>query len=664
MLSLGASKFWFDVVKCVSCSVYPQVQDNLAAQAAVKQQMKKLEKEREKVLRESQKDRSDEVRHLQAKQEATKKKLEAAREEMKQFQAVDVAPFDDSEHQERIVECKTQLENANRKRQQFDLSIKQARAAAGNRANLFGPHVTQIDRKISERAGQFSKRPIGPLGQYVAIDKRDMKYAPQVEYHLRNVLNSYVVSCYPDQKLLRGILEEAYRDGAARGGKMPSVIVQSFDTPRYDIPEVKHDGTFPAIADITRIDNDVVFNVIVNQTQIEAWMLAEGSDDPVTKRARVFVTKHERIVKGVLLSDLSQITYKGGATNWTQTHETCKGVCFVPDQSEAIETYQRQEKVAAHEVETHRKKLAEFEADLKRRVEENRAAQNNAKIQLTVRRKTINGFEAELKDVEQQIAEATETRAPETSVLDRNIAAAEAELQELTQEHFTFQEKAEKLRLAAQKINAEVAEEAKQNASRESDANADEQYKAAITAVTRKKEESKKFEASFNKHKAELGKYEADYKKMAQTAEESRPGSDAIPRRDLKELSKMTAKVKSLEFRVQQERKIHRADLNELQADMQQAETELQQHLDAMKKLQSRLDTNLFNREKREKEALEFRNMVGQLTHISFDETLKRRGHRGNARFDHKEKEIDLQTIMGAATGNKSVVCYVLFDEC
>ncbi len=641
--------------------MYPQVQDNLSAQAAVKQQIKKLEKEREKVMKESQKDRSDEVRQLQAKQAATKKKLEAARDEMKQFQAVDVAPFDDSELQERIAECKSQLESASRRRQQFDASIKQARAAAGNRANLFGPLVTEIDRKISERARQFSKRPIGPLGQFIAIDKRDMKYAPQVEYHLRNLLVSYVVSSYSDQKVFRGILEEAYRDGAPRGGKMPSIIVQSFDTPRYDIPQGRHDGTFPAMVDIIRIDNDVVFNTLINQTQIEAWVLTdkeEDQKDPNSKRAVNYLGKYQEL-KGALLSDLSQLTSKKGSVNWTQTHETCKGACFVPDQSEAIETYQKQEKAAAHEIDVHRKKLAESEADLKRGLDENRAAQNTAKTQVMVRRKTISGFEAELKDLEQHIAEATETRAPETSVHDRSIATAEAELQELAQEQETLAEKAEKLRLAAQKISAEVAAEARENASRESDANVDEQYKAAITAVTRKREEIKKFDASYSKNKAELGKHEAEYKKLAQTAEESNPskaGGEVIPKKELKELSKMTAKVKTLEMRVNAERQIHRADLTELEADMQQAETELQHHLDAMKTLQYRVDTNQVNRLKREKEAIEFRQMIGQLTHMSFDEMLKRRGHRGGAKFDHDDKTIDLNTVMGAASGNKSVV--------
>jgi hypothetical protein len=384
------------------------------------------------------------------------------------------------------------------------------------------------------------------------------------------------VANYSDQKILRAIIDDVYR-GAGAGAKMPSIIVQSFSTPKYHVPEFR--VALQTIMDVISVDNDTVFNVLINQTDFNKWLLAEASDDKVTKQAidilhKSLAQEHDRGLKGCILRDVSTLTIRGGATNWIQTPHAFRGDMFVPDQSEVIRQLQTQAQQLDHEVDVHRRKFSEFDQKIRAMV----GGVQREKQALVAHRQMTSKMEKELRDLETSIAELSEHVEADTSDVDRQLARYQEDLDDNAKKDEQLSEKVVKLKIQAVSAESE-ARRAQQESERAGAKDVERQHQTSIVELDKKMKEIKKIQVDIGKLKSDLT---ADRKKLEEVLRKCHVEKKKveeqfalIPKKDLKNRPTLQKRIDALDRRINEERVRHRADIEVLEHDMHKAELRL-----------------------------------------------------------------------------------------
>lgn len=138
----------------------------------------------------------------------------------------------------------------------------------------FGHYVPELMRKIQRLENKFKVLPIGPVGQYVKLE--DETWAATIEQAIgRTLLMSFIVADSKDQRLLQSLLP--------RRGPRPNILVMNMQRGRYDInsdtvPDVQQFG-HSTVLDMLSINQDIVFNALVDLSQIEQTVLNERDAD-------------------------------------------------------------------------------------------------------------------------------------------------------------------------------------------------------------------------------------------------------------------------------------------------------------------------------------------------------------------------------------------------
>uniref|UniRef100_A0A1I7VKY6 SMC_N domain-containing protein n=1 Tax=Loa loa TaxID=7209 RepID=A0A1I7VKY6_LOALO len=132
----------------------------------------------------------------------------------------------------------------------------------------FGTSVPQIVSLIKQNAAKFSKKPIGPIGAYIRI--KDESWALAVEHCLRHLLSVWLCDNVQDRNILDSILQKY-------NIRTMGYIISKFSESRYDITLFEPPSEYLTVARMMTVTDDNVFNVLVDQTQMESILLI-GSD--------------------------------------------------------------------------------------------------------------------------------------------------------------------------------------------------------------------------------------------------------------------------------------------------------------------------------------------------------------------------------------------------
>ncbi|VDO36087.1 unnamed protein product, partial [Onchocerca flexuosa] len=156
-----------------------------------------------------------------------------------------------------------------------ELRDEKERIVAMQRSDLarFGTSVPQIVNLIKQNAAKFSKKPIGPIGAYIRI--KDDSWALAVERCLHHLLSIWLCDNVQDRNILDSILRK-YNIHAV------GYIISKFSESRYDITLFEPPTEYLTVARVITIKDDNIFNVLVDQTQMESILLI-GSDSLARK---------------------------------------------------------------------------------------------------------------------------------------------------------------------------------------------------------------------------------------------------------------------------------------------------------------------------------------------------------------------------------------------
>ncbi|KAK6103835.1 RecF/RecN/SMC N terminal domain family protein [Brugia pahangi] len=151
-----------------------------------------------------------------------------------------------------------------------ELRDEKERVMAMEQSDLarFGTSAPQIISLIKQNAAKFSKKPIGPIGAYIRI--KDDSWALAVEHCLRHLLSVWLCDNVHDRNILDSILQ-------SYNIRTVGYIISKFLESRYDITSFEPPSEYLTVARMITVTNDNVFNVLVDQTQMESILLI-GSD--------------------------------------------------------------------------------------------------------------------------------------------------------------------------------------------------------------------------------------------------------------------------------------------------------------------------------------------------------------------------------------------------
>lgn len=171
-----------------------------------------------------------------------------------------------------INEMEREFEGKHRQQLQVENAAKSKDSLA-----RFGPGFSELCHRISQNSHRFSRRPIGPVGQFISLD--DESWAATIETALgRNTLRAFIVHNSRDSSLLQSLIPQS--------SVRPVILIANMSRRRYriqqeDVPDLPA-GDYCTILDTITISDDAVFNYLVDQSQIERNVL-DGTGADITQ---------------------------------------------------------------------------------------------------------------------------------------------------------------------------------------------------------------------------------------------------------------------------------------------------------------------------------------------------------------------------------------------
>ena len=227
--------------------------------------------------------------------------------------------------------------------QRLRSDIATQKGGGSSRDAQYGPQVAQIRAQAQKHPLLKDCINIGPIGMLVKI-KDEMKMHEQcVEKALGMVAYSFVVDSHEKMHALIRIIQQN------NAGSKHSVIYQARGA-RYNIHR-KPNAT--SVLDALVIEDDYIFNAVINRTGIESVVLAKTDEEVV----RNYLGSNGYLrdnIKSCILPDGTLIKYKGGNKGREPNYYAFRRV-LASDMSAAIRQMEEEVANVEEELETARR---------------------------------------------------------------------------------------------------------------------------------------------------------------------------------------------------------------------------------------------------------------------------------------------------------------------
>uniref|UniRef100_A0A7S1XAK1 RecF/RecN/SMC N-terminal domain-containing protein n=2 Tax=Compsopogon caeruleus TaxID=31354 RepID=A0A7S1XAK1_9RHOD len=151
---------------------------------------------------------------------------------------------------------------------QNHMQLSELRRTRNDDLARWGPQIADTLSFIRARPGQFRVPPIGPVGALIRVKDEGWCKAIQLAVGMGN-LRAFIVNDENDERSLRTI-----------SGNRVSIIRANMLLPRYKIPaKQRAPSRLVAILDQLDIENDTVFNALVDHAEIERHVLVKNLEE-------------------------------------------------------------------------------------------------------------------------------------------------------------------------------------------------------------------------------------------------------------------------------------------------------------------------------------------------------------------------------------------------
>jgi chromosome segregation ATPase len=226
-----------------------------------------------------------------------------------------------------LSECKRDMDKLEQDIRQSVNQLREIRSN-NNRAGLLADYMPQLLNQIRS-SRNFKETVYGPIGLAVTIKEGFQKYSRAIERILGPALRSFVVSNMPDSNVLSRLQQECNVRGSV------STFVQNRSS-RYNVPEC--DSEMTSFLDAITINDDLVYNALVDQFQIDRIYLANDEEDVL----RRYVVRGQNGNDGLKNEAHSVVTLDGTTVrymNGNQASEVSRYPCknlLIGDMSQTI----------------------------------------------------------------------------------------------------------------------------------------------------------------------------------------------------------------------------------------------------------------------------------------------------------------------------------------
>ncbi|CAJ2654333.1 unnamed protein product [Trifolium pratense] len=232
------------------------------------QQLKTLELQVQDIHEQHVKNTQAEESDREEKLKGLKDEVKAAESELERLKEAEATLMNDINRQnDEIRSIANKIQDHEKKYSDIIYNLRGLQQQQSNKITAFGGNkVLSLLEKIERCHRRFKMPPIGPIGAHLKLLNGD-KWAIAVEYAIGRLLNSFIVTDHKDFRLLKQCAKEA------NYGHL-QIIIYNFSTPRLMIPEHMLPNTnHPSTLSILQCENHTVFNVLVDQGNVERQVL-------------------------------------------------------------------------------------------------------------------------------------------------------------------------------------------------------------------------------------------------------------------------------------------------------------------------------------------------------------------------------------------------------
>jgi len=520
-----------------------------------------------------------------------------------------------------------------------------------SRVGLFGGNtLAQLLDKIN--GTRFESGVFGPLGMHITLKEKFKHMGNAVEKSIWSVLHSFVVDNVHDRNKLMSMIK------SVRAERQFSVIFQH-KRPKYVINSVR-DTDVVLIADAIQVDQDIVFNVLVDQCRIDQVIIVKDEIESNSKTIRV--NGRATFAPGInqaVTFDGRVISYRNGNKSSEQNRFPYRQL-LAADTTEAIAHFENEISVARQDVAATEHEIAGLLSEKRECDKCHREVENKI-------RKLGSDITAKRGEKSQLQAQLSELRALDKA--DVRFSAFESELQELKDAEEVVRQKikdAEEERKASKEALSQAQEEKQK---------CDVRRRTLAAEMAEKEEMLENFINKQDKVKRNIERQRKVVARKTQVAEEAKQliekhieilrtreeeANSGTPnyisdwdgrplelsRKDTKEgLTKKISKLKEQISRSRERAGLQgNVDRERLNAKLASAKDDFQSSYDQYKDIRRRCNELTEDNLKRKELWLKSVKSYARLVARNFDMYMQKKGLSGTVDFNHKEQKLYIRS--------------------
>mmetsp|Transcript_29485 Transcript_29485/g.33811 ORF Transcript_29485/g.33811 Transcript_29485/m.33811 type:complete len:1212 (-) Transcript_29485:207-3842(-) len=563
--------------------------------------------------------------------------------------------------------------------------IKSMESSSGNSLDVFGAKCNKVKQLVdkAQQKNQFRGPVLGPLGFFCKVQSGKEEFASLAETAMGGGLDRFVVFNDADRKLYQKIRLEA---GCQSSG---CNVFQQYQHPRYNTPEAPQG--VETIASVLTIENDLVFNCLVDNARIEQKALTRSKSE--SENLLLIKDNHNRnAIRGGKIKEVyffpngdNWKVMKGGKLQLVSNSRKLKQSIGV-DRTAAIEEDKEEYRVMNEEIKVMNRdynRLEHEHTDYKKRW-------NASKKEMYKTQKDIDQVKKDIEDIKAEES-ATAEMEVDTTLEEQDVAEAQDYLDELKNRKIEGQESMKIMSPQIETKKADVAEIAARNEKVLEDMrNAENELTQHYHLLSQQKEKMEKararlqqYEELVQSHSAviEGARDEANHylrtarliqfhRKDVERRRKLREAHDGptvdsqassysqdpteeelenvqVPDNlgELKQTDYYLSKVQQATIKIDREkgRRLENADDEDAAYEKYVRAKEIfQAKKDQIKEIESSSKQMEDDMSIRRRRWSDFRNYISHFSGIKFDETLNIKGSSGVVKFDHDNEELDL----------------------
>ncbi|KNC81830.1 hypothetical protein SARC_05867 [Sphaeroforma arctica JP610] len=234
----------------------------------------------------------------QIKQEAanTKEKMESLRYDTRDVES----------KLESLTGQRMQLDN---QRIKVKNEMRNLKGALKDNVEVWGEGISQLIRLIDKNTKFFEKRPVGPLGAFVAV--KESEYNIALEASMGKNMSTFLINSHRDAHVMNQLINKVYTAQRFRGKKKPPLMIAKFADYRYNTNTTRAKCSYPTIMDLIEVENTQAFNGLLELSRIEQTIIC-----PSRQEAQIAARHNYKNVKDVLDISGAQITDDSYMSNY------------------------------------------------------------------------------------------------------------------------------------------------------------------------------------------------------------------------------------------------------------------------------------------------------------------------------------------------------------